>query len=515
MNLFENQKVRKKKIELRDYQSKITDDILKAREHGFSRIMVASPTGSGKTVIFSSYASDLSKLNRKVMVVTHRVELLTQTSGTFSNFNIHAEILNTDTKIIPHGGDVVVSMIETLYRRLENKEGYIEFLNSFDTIILDEAHTGQFDKLFQHLTEIPLVLGFSATPYRRNPQTPLSAFYDHLIIGPSVKDLIKKGFLSKSLVFGQRVDLSAVGFRSGEYKPEDIESSFEAQGLFDTVVDNYVKYTKGKKTLLFTPTVSASIEITDRFRKAGIAAAHVDAETPKELRRKIFHQFHTGDIEILSNQGIAGIGFDEPEIEIVLLFRATTSLTLYLQMIGRGSRITENKSTFIVLDYGNNTSRFGFYEDDHEWSLENDTTNFKKESTMTKSCPNCNRMVPIGTVTCPTCGYVWVKQRREEMKEAIQVELVALNGFDVMEYALGKSFEELSIIQEIKGYKRGWIQHQITSLEDLKAYGDFMKYKPGWFYHAKENFNPKTIEEKRKEYEEYIAQKNSQGGYGQ
>jgi len=496
-------------VTLRKYQQKIIDDVNTMRIRGDTRIMVSAPTGSGKTVVFSSMASEQSKLNRKVMVITHRIELLTQTSGTFSKFNINARIINAETKIIPKTGDVVVAMVETLYRRLDKPE-YREFLDEFDTIIIDEAHTGQFDKLFQYFHKTPLVLGFSATPYRRNPQTPLSAFYDALIIGPTVKELISLGFLSKSLVFGQRVDLSKVGFRSGEYKPEDIEISFEAQGLFKTTVENYVKNLKGKKTLLFAPTVSASIEITDRFRKAGIAAAHVDAETPKDLRKRIFQKFHTGEIEILSNQGIAGIGFDEPEIEVVLLFRATTSLTLYLQMIGRGSRVTEKKATFIVLDYGNNTSRFGFYEDDREWSLDNDVTNFKKESTMTKSCPKCSRVVPIGTVTCPTCGYVWQKQRKQEMKEAIEVELVALNGIEIMEYALGKSFEELALIQEIKGYKKAWIQHQITSLEDLKAYGEFMKYKPGWFNYAKDNFQPKTIEQKRKEYEEFIAQKNSQ-----
>jgi len=497
------QKNVKGKIVLRDYQQDIVDAIDKHIRKPLSRIMCCLPTGGGKTIVFSFIAKEYQKLGKRVLVLTHRKELLMQSDGTFSKFGINAHNLTAESTEIP-SSDIVVGMVETLYRRLENKDGYIDFVNSIDLVIIDEAHIGQFDKLFKYFKNIPAVLGVSATPYRRNPQTPLSSFYHVMVQGPDVKSLIQAGYLSEAIVYGQRIDLSNVGMRSGDYRAEDLEAEFTAQNLYSSLLEQHQKIVKGKKTLIFTPTVASAIEVAARFRELGIHAEYVHAETPKSERRKIFKRFKEVDDMILVNQGITTLGFDEPSIEVVVLFRATRSLQLYLQMIGRGSRVIEDfKDSFIILDFGNNTSRFGFYDDDREWSLENDTTNFKKETTMTKICPQCNAIVPLAKVTC-ACGYVWTKQRKEQLIEEIKIELIPLKGFAVEEYALGKSFEELQAIQEVKGYKKNWIFHQLQSEADLRMYGKFMGYKHGWIGHALKSFNPKTIEEKKRDYEAFI-----------
>jgi len=492
---------------LRDYQKKLVNEIQTEISRGNTRVMCSAPTGAGKTIIFSFIAHKSQELNRRVLVLTHRKELLTQSGGTFSNFEIDAYSLTAETQVIPRG-NIVVGMVETLYRRLENKEGYIDFIESMDLIIIDEAHIGQFDKLFKYFTKTRVVLGFSATPYRRNPQTPLSTFYNTMVQGPDIKSLIKNEYLSQAHVFGQRIDLSNVGLRTGEYKAEDLEAEFQAQNLYKSLVIQHQKIVPHEKTLVFTPTVASAIEVADRFNKAGVPSAFVHAETPKTERRLIFDDYKKGKIMLLANQGITTLGFDEPTIRVIAIFRATRSLTLYLQMIGRGSRVINgSKKSFVILDFGNNTSRFGFYDDDREWSLENDTTNFKRETTMTKICPDCSAVVPLGTIYCE-CGYVWTKQRHEQLVEEISVELIPLNGFAIQEYALGKSFEELQAIQEIKGYKKHWISHQLQSLEDLRMFGEWMGYKPGWFKYAKDSFHPETIEEKKAAYEAFMAQKN-------
>jgi len=489
-------------FQLRKYQEEMIMSVHDNLRKGIKRMVINSPTGSGKTFTFAVITKEFLDKGKKVLVLTHRKELLTQTGGSFERIGIFVESLTAESKYVP-SGYCVVGMVETVFRRIKDKPEYSEFIKSFDLIIIDESHQGSFDKLFQFFNEGQIVLGFSATSYRKNPQTPLKDFYHDIIQGPGIKELIKGGFLSFSKVYGRKLNMTNVGLRTGEYRSEDLEEEFEAQQMYDSVIKHYKQLIPGKKNLIFCSSVASSMMLSSKFNQAGVKAAHVDGETPKSIRKNIFHEFHTGQVPILCNVGIATTGFDEPDIEALTLFLATRSLVKFIQMIGRGARIAEDKNSFFLLDYGNNVSRFGFMEDDREWTLENDTTSFKKETTMTKICPQCDAIVPLAKVTC-ACGYVWTRQRREELTEIIEVELEELKGWAVQEYCHGKSFEELQIIQEMRRYKKSWIMHQLGSLDDLKMYGEFMGYKSGWFNYAKKDFKTSTIEERKEEYNNFI-----------
>jgi len=489
-------------LNLREYQENMIMAVHDNIRKGIKRMVVNSPTGSGKTYTFAVLTKEFLDKDKKVLVLTHRKELLMQTGGSFERIGISVDSLTAESKYVP-GGHCVVGMVETVFRRIKDKPEYAEFVRSFDLIIIDESHQGSFDKLFRFFNGNQIVLGFSATSYRKNPQTPLKTFYNDIIQGPSIKELISGGFLSFSKVYGRKLNMTNVGLRTGEYRSEDLEEEFEAQQMYDSVIKHYKQLIPGKKNLIFCPSVASSIMLTHKFNAAGVKAAHVDGETPKHIRKEIFRNFNSGKVPILVNVGIATTGFDQPDIEALTLFLATRSLVKFIQMIGRGARIAEEKNSFFLLDYGNNVSRFGFMEDDREWTLENDTTSFKKESTMTKICPECDAIVPLAKVKCE-CGYVWTKQRREELTEIIEVELEELKGWAVQEYCHGKSFEELQIIQEMRRYKKSWIMHQLGSLEDLKMFGEFMNYKEGWFNYAKKDFKLTTIEERKEEYENYI-----------
>ena len=105
----------------------------------------------------------------------------------------------------------------------------------------------------------------------------------------------------------------------------------------------------------------------DTFRAAGYPVAHLDNTHTKKERKKILNWFHETPDAILTSVSILTTGFDEPSVEAIILNRATKSLTLYYQMIGRGSRIFKNKSTFQVIDLGNNLHRFGPWGADLDW----------------------------------------------------------------------------------------------------------------------------------------------------
>jgi len=458
-------------IELRDYQKKLVERINDSFRRGIKRSVAVSPTGSGKTIIFSYIASMFDKHDKKVLLITHRRELLIQSGGAFEKFDINSGYITAGNMTIPPQ-NVVVAMVETINRRLADKSHWRDFIKSFYLIIIDEGHIGSFDKLFKHFDEEQKVLGFTATAYRRKPQRPLKDYYNNIIIGPTVKELIQKGYLTPSMVFGRKLDMKDIGVRAGEYKAEDQHEAFKVQGMYGAAIEHYRKLLPGKKTLAFTPSVESSKMLVEFLNASDIPAAHVDGETPKGERKRIFELFHEGEINVLSNVDIATTGFDEPGVEGIILLLATRSLVKYLQILGRGSRIFPGKDYFTVLDFGSNTQRHGFYEDDREWSLELNTTDFRKEPNTTKICPNCNAIIPIFSKKCPHCGHIFTGEEiRPIIVEEMKIELAPLKSYEeLLAMVDGKSFYELDVIAELKGWKKGWIYFQLQNEADLVQY---------------------------------------------
>lgn len=135
----------------------------------------------------------------------------------------------------------------------------------------------------------------------------------------------------------------------------------------EKLLHSYVEKSLGKKTLIFNNGINTSLYVYETFREAGYTIRHLDNTNTPEDRKEILRWFkHTPDA-ILTSVGILTTGFDEPTVETIILNRATKSLTLYYQMIGRGSRKLENKNTFNVIDLGNNAARFGLWSEPVDW----------------------------------------------------------------------------------------------------------------------------------------------------
>jgi superfamily II DNA or RNA helicase len=122
-----------------------------------------------------------------------------------------------------------------------------------------------------------------------------------------------------------------------------------------------------RKTLIFNNGVYTSKKVCAMFEDAGYPVRHLDNRTSPAVREEILKWFRTTPSAILTSVSILTTGFDEPSVKTIILNRATTSLTLYHQMIGRGSRPMANKKTFTIIDLGNNVERFGPWEQAVDW----------------------------------------------------------------------------------------------------------------------------------------------------
>ena len=329
--------------------------------------MYQLPTGGGKTVIFSEIVRRyLSQHDKKVVVLTHRIELCKQTSKMLKGFDVKNKIINSNIKELPDQEEYscFVAMVETLKNRLNDEKLMID---NVGLVIIDEAHYNSFRKLFSQFKN-SFILGVTATPLSSNIKLPMHNNYDELIVGDTIQSLIDNGFLAKATTYSYDVGLTSlkVGI-NGDYTVKSSDDLYMNMIMQEKLLHAYSEKSLGKKTLIFNNGINTSLYVYETFKEAGFDIRHLDNTTSVEDRKDILQWFKKTPDAILTSVGILTTGFDEPTVESIILNRATKSLTLYFQMIGRGSRKLPHKNDFTVIDLGNNALRFGLWNDPVDW----------------------------------------------------------------------------------------------------------------------------------------------------
>jgi len=363
--------------ELYEYQegaiSKIFDKFETAPED--HHLLYQLPTGGGKTVIFSEMVRQyLKKHDKKVLVMTHRLELCRQTSEMLTGFGVVNKVVDSKADLDDQAKySCYVAMVETLNNRLNDDKLDI---SDVGLVIIDEAHYNSFTKLFKFF-EKSFILGVTATPLSSNKELPMKGNYDELIVGETIEALIENDFLARAEVFQYDMGLTSLEVGSnGDYTVKSSEDLYSSPAMLEKLLKAYEKHSKGKKALIFNNGINTSINVYHTFNAAGLPIMHLDNTATKKQRAQILKWFKETPDAILTSVSILTTGFDEPTIDTIILNRATKSLTLYYQMIGRGSRILNSKSKFTVVDLGNNMYRFGPWGADLDWQTIFKSPNF-------------------------------------------------------------------------------------------------------------------------------------------
>lgn len=524
-------------IKLYKHQKKFVDNISKQFKKGKKHVFGQSPTGSGKTIMFSYMASEASKKGNKVLIITDRVELLSQAGGTIESFDMNPYYITAGTKYIDRQKNVYIAMSQTLRNRMKTKMWYDFIKNHIKMIIIDEAHKQEFNHLFKNdFIKDKFVLGVSATPYRSGKMTQLGVQYDTIVQGRPIKWLIKKGYLLNCDIFDcGSPDMSQVKVNraKGDFSEFSMFKTFDNAKLYKGLLKNYLKIAKGKKMMVFCCSVDHAIKTTKTLVDAGLNAKFIASKKmpPKEPkkwtnaseaifnekfqlyknyqehfydlsgdRKEVFKWFKSNKDSILVNVDIATTGFDDPEVEVIGFYRATMSLVLYLQIIGRGSRVNrknpELKTHFTVLDFGGNKSRFGPYDVDRGWSLWHDevkpgggvppmkTCGFSGENKLKGSGKiknGCERLILAAYKICPFCGFVYPTVDKAKEIELQLSEIIDEKGqtLKTKPFAL-MSFEELTDYRRIKKHHIYWL-YRMLWLRDgektIKEYAEKYKWK--------------------------------------
>ncbi|MBE9204856.1 ATP-dependent helicase, partial [Synechocystis salina LEGE 06099] len=197
-------------------------------------------------------------------------------------------------------------------------------------------------------------LGVTATPIRTDGSGFVDLF-DALVTGPTVKELIDLGHLSRFKMLGAKaMETKGVRTVAGDYSTSGLEKANNVVELSGDLVEAYQQHCPDRRCLVFAISVAYSQAIAARYNAAGIPAIHLDGETPSEIRKEALARFAVGEIKVISNCALFGEGLDIPALEAVQIARPTKSLGLWLQMVGRALRPAEGKDFAILLDHTKN-----------------------------------------------------------------------------------------------------------------------------------------------------------------
>jgi len=519
-------------IQLYPYQSDLIAQVRAELSKGKKHILVQSPTGSGKTVMFSHIVKEMEKRGKRALIITDRVELLFETGGTLQQFKLHPfNIMAGQMVEPPLTHQVYIAMSQTLRRRIGQ---WPRFFKSFDVVICDEAHKQEFNPYFENdAFNGAIILGFSATPQRMGKQRQLAADYEVLIQGLQVPELIRLGKLVPDKYFGiTGANVKGVKLNSfGDYQESGMFERFNKRELYAGVVENWIKNVPGTATLGFGVNIQHVINTCKAFNEAGITAKFLTSDVAPPImgegesakvkydiklaeyenfrdayrkysgdRNRIVNTWKQRKYDVLWNAGILTTGFNRKDIETIIINRATTSIPLWLQMLGRGSRTYPGKTHFNILDFGNNAAELGYYNQQRNWSLYHEeskgggappvkqcgTMAGKRHTDKNGNC-GCEAYVFASSRICDFCGYIFELEKELKFAELVQIDY----NTDHVQLPERNYFDELEQIAESRGYKFGWVLNQIiakSGMDGLIEYANSRNYKSGWIEMTKRRY---------------------------
>lgn len=327
----------------RTYQQAILDGVAASWRDGVQRSLVCSPTGSGKTLIFSWLARSI--LPQRTLILAHREELIDQAIAKLhSATGIVAEKEMAES-CASLTAPVVVASVQSMIRRLDRWPH-----DHFGLVVADEAHhaiSDSWQKVLNHFAPAR-VLGVTATPDRGDKRN-LGQYFERVAAEVGLFDLVHAGYLSpitlKSVPL--EIDLTRVRTTAGDYNDSDLG---DALAPFLSRIAHVLRDECAfRRTLVFLPLIATSEKFAAECRAAGLRAEHV-CGVDRERREKL-SRFASGDTEVLCNAMLLTEGFDDPGIDCVVVLRPTKSRALYSQMVGRGTRIAPGKRNLLLLDF--------------------------------------------------------------------------------------------------------------------------------------------------------------------
>ena len=460
---------------LRDYQASIAEAVRGAYRHRYAAPLIVAPTGSGKTVIFAYIAHHAALRGKRVLILAHRIELVDQISEALSAAGqSHGIIAAGYPYRAAH--ECYVASLQTYVRRLH--------IFAPDLIIIDEAHHALGRNTYgKIIAAYPAArrLGVTATPVRLSGEG-LSGMFDTMVIGPTVQELIDRGYLSPPRVFAPPgIDTAGLHSRGGDYLTGELTARSDRPSITGDAFSHYLKHAEGKAALAFCCSVEHAEHVAALFRSGSVSALALHGGTDRGLRREAVADFRAGLIQVLTSCELFQEGFDVPQVECGIMLRPTQSLGLWLQQCGRILRPSPGKTSAIILDHAGNALKLGLPTEKQAWSLTatRETAVKGPRPRSVKVCPHCFAASYAGPAACPNCGQAYPIESRTvarvagELEEITPAQILAAHEKREARRAQGQAdYTRLVEIGRQRGYgakAEGWARHVLAGREKKRA----------------------------------------------
>lgn len=340
---------------LRDYQTecvRLVLDAFASQRNGDEYLVLAC--GLGKTVIFSHIAHTLARdhgLN--ILILAHRDELLNQAADKYRQVDPTAIIGKIGGKVHEYGATVTVASIATVSRA--NHLKHLQAVG-YGLIIVDEAHhimSAGYQRVIKALPDA-FVLGVTATPDRLDKKEIFDG--KQPLYSMSIIDGIKRGYLCDMRVIAIRteINLGEIHNRGGDFNEEELGLAINTPARNQRVANAYLEHAPGRHTICFGVDVDHAQALAYTFNESGVTAAVITGDTDSDERKALYAQLRTGEIKVLTSVMVLSEGFDESSVDCVIMARPTQSRSLFVQCIGRGTRLHPGKKECILLDITDN-----------------------------------------------------------------------------------------------------------------------------------------------------------------
>jgi len=396
-------------ITLRPYQGAAIRGLYRYWEDNKgSHPLIVAPTGAGKTAIIGQIVSDATVYRSRVLILAHVKELIEQGARTLQAMVPHIEIgiYSASLKAKDMSKRITYGQIQSIH-----KQAWA--IPAPDLIIIDEAHlvphqaSTRYNKFLSTMllrNEKCKIVGLTATPYRLDSSwlhKGKGALFDGIAHDIKISDLMRDGWLSTvvSRATKHKIDLTNVRTRGGEYVESDLATAANDPELVERTADEMVELGSDRKSwLVFCCGIDHAYAMAEALAERGIQSEVLTGKHGMKERADKVARFKAGNLRCLVNVNVLTTGFDAPNVDLLALVRATKSAGLYVQMVGRGTRLHDSKKDCLVLDYGSNVVTHGLIDDVKPRAK-------SKGEPPVKVCPECNSHVPIAAMRCSICGH--------------------------------------------------------------------------------------------------------------
>ena len=400
-------------LTLRPYQQAAIASIYGYFQNNKGNPLVIIPTAGGKSLVMPAFIEGVLKAwpDQRILIVTHVRELIAQN---------HAEMIalwpEAPAGIYSVGLGKREAQARVLFAGIQSIHRRAHEVGHTDLVLIDEAHlipgntSTMYRRFLDRLAQINpalKVIGLTATPFRTDSgmlHEGKSALFTDIAFEAPVRELIDQGYLSP-LVSKQpatQLDVSKVGTRAGDFIARDLAAAVDQDAITRAAVAEIIDYGKDRKSwLAFCSGVDHARHVAEEFQHRGFSCHTIFGDTPKDERDAIIAAFKRGEIRALASMGVLTTGFNAPGVDLIALLRPTKSAGLYVQMVGRGTRLAPSKENCLVLDFAGNVRRHGPI----------DLVRPKRPGEAgggdapTKVCPMCDSIVALSSTECPDCGY--------------------------------------------------------------------------------------------------------------